>query len=265
MKNIDRLSFGVGRLVGSPLTRSLSPSQSIGPTSPQLIIRDPEIDIEIEDDDEEDEEVDVDVEEVGDEEERDANTSSSSRRSNSTPSPSLTRVELVSPITHLQKKSRDSFSVSALLRPDPPSSQQNKSPVSSPGATINLNQVHQSSSGTSLGLYPPLHLQGGLLTPNPHHPLSYLHPHLLPHNLLSSHLHPLLRAVHPAHSVVHSPHATHGLHHPHPLGDVYSCIKCDKMFSTPHGLEVRFHRQKYKKSKQSFLSYQLLRLFLIYK
>lgn len=27
-----------------------------------------------------------------------------------------------------------------------------------------------------------------------------------------------------------------------PLGDVYSCIKCDKMFSTPHGLEVHARR-----------------------
>jgi growth factor independent 1 len=27
-----------------------------------------------------------------------------------------------------------------------------------------------------------------------------------------------------------------------PLGDVYSCIKCEKMFSTPHGLEVHARR-----------------------
>lgn len=25
------------------------------------------------------------------------------------------------------------------------------------------------------------------------------------------------------------------------IGDVFSCIKCEKMFSTAHGLEVRFH------------------------
>ncbi|XP_076030814.1 uncharacterized protein LOC143018993 [Oratosquilla oratoria] len=29
---------------------------------------------------------------------------------------------------------------------------------------------------------------------------------------------------------------------PIPLGDVYSCIKCEKMFSTPHGLEVHSRR-----------------------
>lgn len=29
---------------------------------------------------------------------------------------------------------------------------------------------------------------------------------------------------------------------PLPLGDVYSCIKCEKMFSTPHGLEVHSRR-----------------------
>ena len=29
---------------------------------------------------------------------------------------------------------------------------------------------------------------------------------------------------------------------PVPLGDVYSCIKCEKMFSTPHGLEVHSRR-----------------------
>lgn len=28
----------------------------------------------------------------------------------------------------------------------------------------------------------------------------------------------------------------------HTMGDVYSCIKCDKMFSTPHGLEVHSRR-----------------------
>ena len=40
-------------------------------------------------------------------------------------------------------------------------------------------------------------------------------------------------------------------HHPHhllmrpgmrPLGDVYSCIKCEKIFTTPHGLEVHARR-----------------------
>lgn len=44
----------------------------------------------------------------------------------------------------------------------------------------------------------------------------------------------------------------HHLHHHHhhlfmrpgipALGDVYSCVKCEKMFSTPHGLEVHSRR-----------------------
>lgn len=44
-------------------------------------------------------------------------------------------------------------------------------------------------------------------------------------------------------SAVH-PHHHHLLMRPSmmPLGDVYSCIKCEKMFSTPHGLEVHARR-----------------------
>lgn len=33
-----------------------------------------------------------------------------------------------------------------------------------------------------------------------------------------------------------------GQYRPLPLGDVYSCLKCDKIFSTPHGLEVHARR-----------------------
>ena len=48
-----------------------------------------------------------------------------------------------------------------------------------------------------------------------------------------------------------SPHQHHHHHHHHvfrpggglmPLGDVFSCVKCEKMFSTPHGLEVHARR-----------------------
>lgn len=47
------------------------------------------------------------------------------------------------------------------------------------------------------------------------------------------------------------PHDSHHHHHHHhhvfrpglmPLGDVFSCVKCEKMFSTPHGLEVHARR-----------------------
>ncbi|XP_029052173.2 zinc finger protein 358-like [Osmia bicornis bicornis] len=221
----ERLSFGVGRLVGSPATRSPSPSHSPCPDSPPSDRRDGEVDVDVED-----EEVDVDVEEVGDEDDREA---SSPPRSSTTPSPNSVAT---SPASNPPKKSGDTFSVSALLRPDPPSAHlQNTSPHrdTSIGA-------HPPPPGSSI-LYPPLHLQGGLLPPHPHHPLSYLHPQLLPHHLLPPHLHPLLRGVHPGHPGLHSTHTAHGLHH-HPLGDVYSCVKCDKMFSTPHGLEVHARR-----------------------
>ena len=79
----ERLSFGVGRLVGSPLSRSprRSPSHSPCPDSPRTDQQDTEVDV-----DAEDEEVDVDVEEVGDEDEHEG-TGSSPPRSASPPSP----------------------------------------------------------------------------------------------------------------------------------------------------------------------------------
>lgn len=62
----DQLSFGVGRLVGSPVTRSSSPSHSPGADSLKAEHQDVDVDVDVE----EDEEVDVDVEEVGEEDER---------------------------------------------------------------------------------------------------------------------------------------------------------------------------------------------------
>ncbi|CAH0557402.1 unnamed protein product [Brassicogethes aeneus] len=51
------------------------------------------------------------------------------------------------------------------------------------------------------------------------------------------------------HHLLNNPPGIHP-HHQHlfmrpgmmPIGDVYSCIKCEKMFSTPHGLEVHARR-----------------------
>ncbi|XP_012289090.1 zinc finger protein Gfi-1b [Orussus abietinus] len=232
----DRLSFGVGRLVGSPpaRSRSPSPSRSASPDSTPAdgasgAPRDIEVDVE----DEEEVDVDVDVEEVGEEDRGEGGPSPAA-----SPSPT-------SPTVARPKRSTDSFSVSALLRPDPPSAPLLASRGVSPGREVASVGGHPPPPATapSAILYPPLHLQGGLLPPHPHHPLSYLHPQLLPHHLLPPHLHPLLRGVHPGHPAIHSAHAAaHGLHHPHPLGDVYSCVKCDKMFSTPHGLEVHARR-----------------------
>lgn len=48
-----------------------------------------------------------------------------------------------------------------------------------------------------------------------------------------------LRQLHAQHQLLMRPGAhTHG----HPLADVFSCVKCEKMFSTPHGLEVHARR-----------------------
>ena len=78
---LDRLSFGVGRLVGTPISRSprRSPSNSPCLDSPRTDHQDTEVDV-----DAEDEEIDVDVEQVGDDDDRDA---SSPPRSASPPSP----------------------------------------------------------------------------------------------------------------------------------------------------------------------------------
>ncbi|XP_050052105.3 uncharacterized protein [Dermacentor andersoni] len=62
-----------------------------------------------------------------------------------------------------------------------------------------------------------------------------LGPRLSPQSLSAA---GLLSAVHHHHHLHHLPH----LHHQHPLSDVYSCLKCDKMFSTAHGLEVHARR-----------------------
>ena len=76
------MSFGVGRLVGSPVSRSprRSPSHSPCPDSPILENQDPDIEIDCED-----EEIDVDVEEVEDYEDQEG--TSSPPRSSSPPSP----------------------------------------------------------------------------------------------------------------------------------------------------------------------------------
>ncbi|CAG9826045.1 unnamed protein product [Diabrotica balteata] len=51
------------------------------------------------------------------------------------------------------------------------------------------------------------------------------------------------------HHLMNNPSGVHPHHHHFlmrpglmPIGDVYSCIKCEKMFSTPHGLEVHARR-----------------------
>ncbi|KAJ6649898.1 Zinc finger protein [Pseudolycoriella hygida] len=163
-----------------------------------------------------------------------------------------------SPSTTLIQSSKNSeqFSVSALLREDQP--RKTKSP------TIK-------SFDTFCNNYPPMYEQNILH----HRPLLHTFPWLaavalhqgqqpnlpngannyspIPHedlmrfrNLMSqSNIHSP-SAGHLAYSHSHP----HHFHHHHlfmrpglpSLGDVYSCVKCEKMFSTPHGLEVHSRR-----------------------
>lgn len=59
---------------------------------------------------------------------------------------------------------------------------------------------------------------------------------------------PAAAAAAAAHLNYSHPHHFHHHHHLFmrpgipSLGDVYSCVKCEKMFSTPHGLEVHSRR-----------------------
>ncbi|XP_012548449.1 zinc finger protein Gfi-1b isoform X2 [Bombyx mori] len=46
---------------------------------------------------------------------------------------------------------------------------------------------------------------------------------------------------------------------PLPIGDVYSCVKCEKMFSTPHGLEV--HARRSHNGKRPFACEQCSKTF----
>ena len=161
-------------------------------------------------------------------------------------------------IFHFQNtKKSETFSVSALLRDDQP--RVSKSPVANSFETFRNNYppiydqntiVHQrpfpfhsfpwlaavalhqgtgqqQSVPTSHGSYNPLAnedllrfrslmSQSNMHGPNQH--LAYNHPHHFHHH------HLFMRPGIPS------------------LGDVYSCVKCEKMFSTPHGLEVHSRR-----------------------
>lgn len=77
--------------------------------------------------------------------------------------------------------------------------------------------------------------QGSTQHYQPHSPeeLFRLRHHLMANQMGAGHMHP------------HHHHHHHLLMRPGgvmPLGDVYSCVKCEKMFSTPHGLEVHARR-----------------------
>lgn len=76
--------------------------------------------------------------------------------------------------------------------------------------------------------------QGSTHHYNSHSPeeLFRLRHHLMANQMTAGHMHP----HHHHHHLLMRPGGVM------PLGDVYSCVKCEKMFSTPHGLEVHARR-----------------------
>ncbi|CRL02630.1 CLUMA_CG015877, isoform A [Clunio marinus] len=179
-----------------------------------------------------------------------SNSSSSELEVDSPPPPRIT----ISPITDIQHtKKSESFSVSALLRDDQPKT--SKSPASSNNSFENIRPS-----------YPQIYDQNVLSRPlfHPFPLFAMLQQGQQQQNTTLSSYHPpspedILRFRHLMQQNNNSNQPTNGhlgFNHPHyphhhlfmrpsimgPIGDVYSCIKCEKMFSTPHGLEVHARR-----------------------
>lgn len=195
-----------------------------------------------------------------------------------------------SPVTKPVKKS-ETFSVSALLKPDAPKTQPARAFSETisvtrsflyPGLTVPfadfLMKNNQNSENTSAFIS----RQNGLgLNPNLYSPPNKEGEGLDNNrNFLAnpSALYLSLGAMQAAAAIAHQSHSSnmsafnathphtpeelfrlrhhfmnsnfhHDPHHHHlfrpglmPLGDVFSCVKCEKMFSTPHGLEVHARR-----------------------
>ncbi|KAG5677600.1 hypothetical protein PVAND_007344 [Polypedilum vanderplanki] len=193
-----------------------------------------------------------------------SNSSSSSELEVDSPPPPriMSHSPLITEIIPHQTKKSESFSVSALLRDDQPKII-SKSPASSNNSFENIRPS-----------YPQIYEQNVLSRP-------LFHPFPLfamlqqqqqqqqqqgqTQNTSIPSYHPpspedILRFRHLMqqnnNSNQPSPNAHLGFSHPHyphhhlfmrsglmgSIGDVYSCIKCEKMFSTPHGLEVHARR-----------------------
>ncbi|XP_035446569.1 zinc finger protein 629 [Spodoptera frugiperda] len=117
------------------------------------------------------------------------------------------------PDTSPPPKRSEAFSVSALLRPDAPRVQPQRPFLYPPLPFAEFLRDAGSLGLPGWGGYSNLYL----------HAVQAAGPELL-----------RLRAA-----VLGAPGP---LSRPLPLGDVYSCVKCEKMFSTPHGLEVHARR-----------------------
>lgn len=183
-----------------------------------------------------------------------------------------------SPVTDLQKsippKKSEAFSVSALLKPDNP--KKSDGPCYQETISVTRSYLYP----PIVDLLKDAQLKQGNPEYNPAFlPRNFVHPGFFPPNLYpkendergflptptslyfsavaaamangshSGQYPPppssdeLFRLRHHLMPGVH-PHHHHMLMRPGlmPIGDVYSCIKCEKMFSTPHGLEVHARR-----------------------
>ncbi|KAH9361589.1 hypothetical protein HPB48_001466 [Haemaphysalis longicornis] len=133
--------------------------------------------------------------------------------------------------------------------PPPPGLQPSSTTASSPGATqgpLGLtgaaptspppSQVAKPSNRHALSPSCSQPGSGGLISTMAPCSRLELGPRLSPQALSAG----LLSAAAAHHHHHHHLHHLHQLHHP--LSDVYSCLKCDKMFSTAHGLEVHARR-----------------------
>lgn len=172
-------------------------------------------------------------------------------------------------------KRSETFSVSALLRDDTPRTT-NKSPLTSQS----IDSLRNSAAISSTTNYPPVYDPSMLHHRPLFHTLPWLaavafhqgqqpngtngsataassygaigHEDLLRFRSLmtQSQLQGANAAAAAAASHLGFAQHQHHLHHHHlfmrpgipSLGDVYSCVKCEKMFSTPHGLEVHSRR-----------------------
>ncbi|XP_031623379.1 zinc finger protein 782 [Contarinia nasturtii] len=166
-------------------------------------------------------------------------------------------------------KKSETFSMSALLREDGP-----RAPVKSPPST---NMAFDAFRTTTSSNYPPIYDQNMLH----HRPLFHTFPWLaavafhqgqqpnapagaygpIGHDDLLRFRNLVSQTSTSSAAGLQGPNAAaahlsfaqqHHMHHHHhhlfmrpgipSLGDVYSCVKCEKMFSTPHGLEVHSRR-----------------------
>lgn len=175
-------------------------------------------------------------------------------------------------------KKSEAFSVSALLRPDNPKKSDGAAPCYQETISVTRSYLYP----PFVDLIKDAHLKSGQEYNSQFLPRNFIHPGFLPHSLypqkegeersflptptslyfsavaaaMANGQSPqgqypppptseeLFRLRHHFMSNSIHPHHHHLLMRPGmmPLGDVYSCIKCEKMFSTPHGLEVHARR-----------------------